>query len=100
MHHSKIRLEKPTNQHALVIYLLLERGKKGINTFEAIKDCYFYKITARVSELISKYELNVHKKQEKFTNRFGHKGQTTRYCLYESDLQKNLDIYKKVNSKK
>jgi len=92
-------LERPKNQKALALYLLLLAGKRGVNNFEAVKDSFFWKYNTRISDLINKHELQVHKHNEAFVNRFGHKGNTVRYCLYECDLSKNLELYKKLNQK-
>ncbi len=92
-------IAQPTNQKALALYLLLESGKRGINTFEVIKDCMFYKFVSRVSDLISDYGLEVHKKNEPYTNRFNHRTNTIRYCLYENQLDKNIELYNKLNAK-
>ncbi len=92
-------IEQPKNQKSLAMYLLLESGKRGVNNIEAVKSSLFWKFNTRVSDLILDYGVQVHKKAEEFTNRFNHKGYTTRYCLYESDLEKNLEIYEKLNTK-
>lgn len=93
-------IEKPINQKALALYLLLEAGKRGVTTFEVIKDCLFYKFVSRVSDLINDYGLEVHKHNEEFTNRFNHKSYTTRYCLYETNLEKNIELYNRLNTVK
>ena len=94
------KLPHPTNQKALALYLLLQSGKKGMNTFEAILDCMFYKLSARVWNLINDHNVQVHTKDEKHTNRFKHKSYTTRYFLYVSDTKKNLELYQKLNKSK
>jgi hypothetical protein len=90
-------LQPPKNPKSLAIFLLLESGKRGINTYEAIKDCCFYKFPSRVSDLISDYGLEVHKKNEPFVNRFGAKTNTVRYCLYENQMEKNIELYNRLN---
>jgi len=87
----------PKNQKALALYLLMEAGTKGINNFEAIKDSFFYKFNSRVSDLILDYGVEVNKTLEKFTNRFGHAGHTTRYRLNKELKEKNIEIYNRIN---
>jgi hypothetical protein len=98
-HHHSSPIERPKNQKALALYLLMEAGTKGVNTFEAIKTAMFWKISARISDLILDYGVAIHKKQEKFKNRFGHSGSVTRYCLYENEKEKNIKIYNRINAK-
>ena len=91
-------IEPPKNQKALALYLLLESGKRGVNNLEAVKSSNFWKFNTRTCDLILDYGVQIHKKNEPFTNRFGHTGNTIRYCLFESDLDKNLEIYQKLNT--
>lgn len=92
------RIDPPKNQKALALYLLIEAGKKGLNHLDAIKDSGFYKIGSRISDLILDYGVEIQKKQEKFTNRFGHAGSVMRYFLLEEHKEKNIEIYKRLNS--
>ena len=93
------KIEPPKNQKSLALYLLLEAGKRGVNNLEAVKSSAFWKFNTRISELVLDYGLEVHKKNEPFINRFQHKGNTLRYCLYENQLDKNLELYQKLNTK-
>ena len=92
------KLTAPKNQKALALYLLLEAGKHGVNNLEAVKSSNFWKFNTRTSDLINDYGVEIHKKNEPFTNRFGHAGNTVRYCLYENQMEKNIEIYKKLNT--
>jgi len=87
----------PKNQKALALYMLMEAGTKGLTHLDAIKESGFYKIGSRFSDLILDYGVEIHKKQEKFTNRFGHAGKVMRYCLYEGQKEKNIEIYNRIN---
>jgi hypothetical protein len=91
-------IEPPKNQKALALYLLLEAGKRGVNNLEAVKSSNFWKFNTRTSDLINDYGVEIHKKNEPFTNRFNHAGSTTRYCLYDNQLEKNLEIYNRINT--
>ncbi len=90
-------LKQPINSNALALYLLLEKGMRGITTYDAILDCDFYKLSTRISDLILDYDLKVHKKIESGVNRFKHSYNRTRYCLYTSDKKKNIELYNKIN---
>jgi len=93
-------IDKPTNSHALCLYLLLEAGLKGIDNYDAVVKGRNWKFNTRLSELINKHGLNVHKKDETGKNQFGHSYTSKRYCLYECDLEKNLEIYNRLNKSK
>ena len=90
-------IEKPKNSYALCLYLLLEAGLHGIDNYEAVVKGRNWKFNTRLSELIKRENLNVHKKDELGTNQFGHPYTSKRYCLFECDLTRNIEIYKKIN---
>lgn len=92
-----MKLLPPKNSKSLALYLLLENGIKGYTSFQAVKSDSFFKFNTRISDLILDYGLSVHKKLEKGSNRWGHPHTHIRYCLYTSDLKKNLELYKKLN---
>ncbi len=91
------KINKPTNSYALCLYLLLEAGIKGIDNYEAVVKGRNWKFNTRLSELINKHNLQVHKKDEQGENQFGHTYTSKRYCLYECDLERNLELYNKLN---
>lgn len=91
------KIEPPKNSKALCLYLLLEAGLRGMDNYEAVVKGRNWKFNTRLSELINKHGLEVHKKDEKGTNQFGHEYVSKRYCLYENQLEKNIEIYKKLN---
>ena len=93
------KMPPPKNQYALALYLLLEAGKRGVNNLEAVNNSKFWKFNTRTSDLINKYGVELHKKPEAFTNRFGHSGMTTRYCLFENQREQNIEIYNRINKK-
>jgi hypothetical protein len=91
------KIEPPINSTALCLYLLLEAGIKGIDNYDAVVKGRNWKFNTRISELINKHNLNVHKKDESGKNQFGHTYTSKRYCLYECDMQQNLELYQKIN---
>lgn len=90
-------IEPPRNSKALCLYLLIKAGLKGMDNYEAVVHGRNWKFNTRLSELINKHGLQVHKKDEKGNNQFGHPYTSKRYCLYEGEKDKNLDLYKRIN---
>jgi len=93
-----IAIPPPTNSKALALYLLLQQPMYGCSQYEAVVSDKFFKFSSRVSDLILKHGVSVHKRPEGGKNRFGHAYSNTRYCLYQTDLKKNIEIYHQLNN--
>lgn len=66
------RLEKPKNQFAQAVLLLIECGGKGVTMKDACKD-YFYKFCTRLGEVEKAHpKLQVRRLNMTTKNRFGH----------------------------
>lgn len=94
--------DEPRNYYALAFYLLLINPISGYTEYDAVVSHRFFKFNTRVSDLILKFGVGIHKKSEEIPgqNRFGKPITHTRYCLYTSDRGKNLELYKVINGEK
>jgi len=92
-----MKLEQPKNSKALCLYSLLKAGIKGMDNYDAIVQGRNWKFSTRLSELINKKGLEVHKKDVKGTNQFGHPYISKRYCLFTNQKEKNLKLYEAIN---
>jgi len=95
----KETLAAPKNSKALTLYLLLQSGIKGIDNYEAVVQGRFWKLNTRISDLINKHGVEIHKKDEKGKNQFGHQYISKRYCLFENQREQNIEIYNRINKK-
>jgi hypothetical protein len=92
-----MQLPPPKNSTALALYLLLTQPLYGVSQYEAVVSDKFFKFSTRVSDLALKHQVSIHKKREDGKNRFNHPYQNTRYCLYSTDLHKNIQVYNEIN---
>lgn len=66
------RLDKPKNQWALCVRLLIEKGNSGVTMADAMRD-YFHKFGTRLSEVEKAHpKLQVRRLNMTTKNRFGH----------------------------
>ena len=66
------RLDKPKNQYALCVFLLLEQGNAGVTMKDACKDL-FYKFQSRLGEVEQAHpKLAIRRLNMTTKNRFGH----------------------------
>lgn len=90
-------LNKPKNQWAQCLYLLIENGNRGVTMVTAMKD-YFHKFGTRLGELEEgrKHKLKIQRLPMTKKNRFGH---TCTYTNYKSLAPKKylINLYNKVN---
>lgn len=67
-----MQLQKPRNQHAFAIRLLIEYGSKGVTMKDAVKD-FFYKFNTRLNEVEKAHpKLKIRRLRMNKKNRFGH----------------------------
>lgn len=92
-----MNLRPPKNSTSLALYLLLNAGMKGYTSYDAVVSDRFFKFSTRISDLVRKHNLKVHKKLEPGNNRFGHPYLSTRYTLYLSDIFENIVLYNEIN---
>lgn len=78
-----MKLDKPKNQWAQAVYLLLENKKTGVTMVEAMKD-YFHKFQTRLYEVEKgrKDKIRIKKTPVTKKNRFNH---GTTFMNYKSD---------------
>lgn len=76
----KIEIEKPKNQYALVVYLLLIHYTSGVTMVDAMK-YFFHKFQSRLLELEDERgdKLKITRLPVTKKNRFGHHHTFTRY---------------------
>lgn len=93
------KLNKPTNQWAHSIYLLIEKGNKGVTMKDAMAD-WFHKFQSRLLEVENgrKHKLKIRRLPITKKNRFGH---TSTFLNYKSlaPLPYLVNLYNKLNSK-
>jgi len=66
------RLDKPKNQWALCVWLLLEQGNLGVTMLDAMKD-RFHKFQSRLGEVEKAHpKIQIRRINMTATNRFGH----------------------------
>jgi len=87
-------MENPKNQHALVIWYLLNYDTISLKF--VINDSMFIKMQTRLSEIESEQCKISNRYKCKFTNRFGRKSD---YNIYSSCLEKSkmLELYEIYN---
>ena len=88
-------MENPKNQHALVIWYLLNYDTISLKF--VINDSMFFKMQTRLSEIESEQGKISNRYKCKFVNRFGRKSD---YNMYSSCLDRNkmLALYKEYNA--
>ena len=101
---TKMKLDNPKNQHALLIRMLIDYGNRGFSMKEACS-LLFYKFQTRMGELERsldekgvprKTKLMIQRLPMKKKNRFGHH---MRYIHYKSiaPVSYLINLYKKIN---
>lgn len=76
-----MQLQKPKNQYAQVVYLLIENGNRGVTMVDAMKD-FFHKFGTRLLEVEKQHpKLKIRRLPMTKKNRFGH---TTTFLNYKS----------------
>lgn len=94
-----MKLEKPKNQWAFCIYLLIEHRAEGVTMVTAMKD-YFHKFQTRLLEIEKsnsrKRKLKIRRLPITKKNRFGH---TMTFLNYKSVASKAylINLYLKIN---
>jgi hypothetical protein len=72
------RMEKPKNQYAQAVRLLIEHGSMGVTMLDAMKD-YFHKFQSRLGEVEKAHpKLQIRRLNMTTKNRFGHS------CTYKN----------------
>jgi len=92
-------LQKPKNQHALAIRLLIDYGSKGVTMKDAVKD-YFYKFNTRLNEVEKAHpKLKVRRLRMNAKNRFGH---SVSFLNYKSIAPTKylINLYNVLNKEK
>ncbi len=87
-------MKKPKNQHEQVLYYLINWDYQFC-LGNVISDSFFYKFTARLSELVKVHGELVSRTNKPFTNKFGNKGYHTFYRAL--DIAKCKKIYNQKN---
>lgn len=86
------RLPNPTKQIEEVLYCLIKRH--NINTRQMMFDTGILNLTARISDLRTKYNLNIDCEMLPTKNKFD---RAIKYGLFRlEDKQKGIDLYKKL----
>lgn len=89
-------LQKPNNQFAQAILLLIERGNLGVTMKDACKD-HFYKFQSRLGEVEKAHpKLKIRRLPMTKKNRFGHPCTFTNYKAI-SPYPYLVNLYKKLN---
>lgn len=90
-------LDKPRNQYAQAVLLLIEKGASGVTMADACKD-FFYKFCTRLGEVEHGRhdKIKVIRLKETSINRFGHPVTYTRYKSI-ADVHYLIGLYKKLN---
>lgn len=90
-------LDKPKNQWALVIWLLLENGSQGVTMAKACND-HFHKFQTRLLELEKprKDKIKILRIWTSKENRFGHRATFYNYKSVAS-IHYLIGLYKKIN---
>jgi hypothetical protein len=92
-----MKLQKPNNQWAHAILLLIENHKQGVTMLHAMRD-YFHKFQSRLGEIerTRKSKLKIIRVPVTRKNRFGH---TCTYTKYKSAANINylINLYNKIN---
>ena len=89
-----MKINKPKNQTAEVLYLLLTQ--KSINRLTALKDVGVLNLTARISNLRINYDLLVNCNKIETSNKFGRAIKYGEWSL-KTSKSKALIVYDKIN---
>lgn len=90
----KIKIDKPTTQMNEVLYMLLKRN--SINVKQMMFDTGILNLTARISDLRIKHNLNIECETINTTNKFGRSIKYGKCVL--TDKETGLKIYKNINN--
>lgn len=90
-------VKKPTNTHALTLWLLIQKGNKGVTVIDAMKE-YHSKFSTRLGELENVLDLKIIRTPLTLVHKFGHKVTVTCYKTMLSKKEINK-LYIKINKK-
>lgn len=84
------RLDRPKNQYAQAVRLIIECGSTGVTMVDAMKD-YFHKFQSRLGEVEKAHpKLAIRRLRMTTKNRFGH---SCTYMNYKSVAPKQYQIH-------
>lgn len=83
---------KAHTKAAAVLRLLMERGERGLNCFEAVREAHDYVLRTTLSNLQVQYGLAFERRWERIPGHAGSAVECVRYWLNEQGLQKAADV--------
>lgn len=79
---------KPDSKRATVLRVLLERGPRGLNRFEAESACHDHVLPSTIAELCADFGLQIPRTLERVPGHGGKPTECSRYRLTDADAVK------------
>lgn len=93
-----MNLEKPLNQYALVVYILIENYHKGVTMLDVMRSDKFHKFQSRLLEVqkLREHKMKMMRLRVTTKNRFGHPCSFVNYKS-KASLSYLHNLLKKLN---